>query len=155
MTAQGAVHTSVIRPETPYVAVHSALLDDGWSGGPVTLTPPLVRDEPEAARYRRDREVATYELDPVAWLRLLRAPGPPPPGLPLLDEADVLALLDLPGSDTESLEGVLRGVLAAAEMGLSKAVPRLQRLAHRSMPPIVLGAAAVSLDRIARGGGGE
>lgn len=152
MTSRTAVHTFVIRPETPYAAVHSALLNDGWAGGPVTRTRPLLSGEPEVARYRRDEEVATYELDPVAMLRLLRTPAAAPQGLPLLAEVDVLALLDLRGSDIGSQQGLLLGALAAGELGLAKAVPRLRRLGHRRVHPIVLDAAAISLDRIAHDG---
>jgi hypothetical protein len=145
-------HTYVIRPEIPYVGIHSLLVRDGWSGGPVTLTPPLVRDEPEAARFRRGRQVASYALDPVIWLRLLRSTRPPPADLPLLSATEILGLLDLPGSDTESLEGLLLGVVAAGECGLEKAVPRLLRLRSRPASPIVAAAAASSIDRISRGG---
>ncbi|GGL14582.1 hypothetical protein [Nocardia jinanensis] len=154
MTAGAAARTWVVRPEVPFRAVHAALLGAGWVGGPVTLFPPLVRDEPEVARYRRAGEVATYELDPVAWLRLLHSPDSPP-GLPVLQDADILELLELPGSDIESAEGLLRGVLAAGELRLARAVPKLTRIRYGGVPPVVAGAAARSLTRIEGSGPGS
>jgi len=141
--------TWLIRPEVPYGAVHSAAVGAGWTGGPVTLTPSLIRDEPELARFRRDGQVATYELDPVAMLRLWRAPSPPPDGLPLISEDDVLAMLAETGP-TGSPEALLRGVLAAGELRLAKAVPGLLALSHRRLPPVVAAAVRASLAGITR-----
>src|SRR4051812_18620429 len=122
------VQTSLVRPEVPFVAVHAAFVDAGWTGGPVVRTRPVVHDEPEVARYRRRHDVATYEADPVAWLRVLHATGPPPPLLPLLLPTDVLDLVGTRVHDAATRERVLLGVLGAATLRLPAAVPTLRRL---------------------------
>jgi hypothetical protein len=141
--------TWAIQPDVPYAAVHSAAVGDGWSGGPVTRTPSLIRDEPELARFRRQGQVATYELNPVAMLRLWHAACSPPSGLPLIQEADILALLNQTDPDNSS-ESLLRGVLAAGELRLAKAVPALLVMRHRRLPPVVADAVRASLCGITR-----
>ncbi|QQZ18440.1 MULTISPECIES: hypothetical protein [Rhodococcus] len=143
------IGTWLIRPEVPYAAVHNAAVGAGWAGGPVTLTPPLIRDEPELARFRRDDERATYEMNPVAMLRVWRARAAPPVGLPLIHAAEVLAMLDQTAS-TDPSEGLLRAVLAAGELRVVKAVPRLHVIRHRRLPPVVTDAVDASLSRITR-----
>ncbi len=152
MTTRNSEHAGVwiLRPEVPYAAVHGAAVTSGWIGGPVTLTPPLIRDEPELARFRRDAEVATYELNPVAMLRTWRG-APPPEALPLVAPDEVLQeLAELKQtSSTDSLEGLLRAVLAAGDFGLGEAVPRLHVIRRRGLPVVVADALEASLRRIA------
>lgn len=142
----------LIQPHVPYAAVHAAAVDDGWAGGPVTLTPPLLRDEPEVARFRRHGTVATYELDPVAMLRRWRSPVRPPASLPLVHREDVLAALDQTGA-ADCDESLLRAVLGAGEWRLAEALPRLLAIRRRRLPPVVADAVEASLNRIAQCGG--
>lgn len=128
MTARASVR--LLPPQLPFTAVHGAFVDGGWSGGPVTLTAPLVADEPEVARYRREGEVATYAVDPVVWLRTVATDATSSlPDLPWVSPTEVLAWLATVGSTEPARERRLLGVLASGELGLRRAVPALRRLA--------------------------
>jgi hypothetical protein len=79
---------------------------------------------------------------------------PPPPELPLVTRDEILAELEQTSS-ADSLEGLLRAVLAAGVWGLGEAVPRLLVVRRRNLPLIVADALEASLRRIAREQGGS
>lgn len=123
----------VLAPTASFTAIHQAFVAAGWRGGATTQTAPLVPGEPELAVWRRGNTVAHYDVNPVVWLRVLRVDGPePPPGLPRLTEDGVLALLH---ADDRAAQ--LRGVLAATELRLAAARPRLAELATSAADPMI------------------
>jgi hypothetical protein len=134
--------TLVLAPEVPFHEVHAWLVGAGWEGGPVNLTPPLIADEPEVARWRRGDQLADYALDPV-MLRVLRGPVGEP-ALPALGQCEVLALLDR--DPRTATEAVLRGVLAARALHLARAAPRLRALGAARVPMVAAAARSTLRD---------
>src|SRR5918994_6863787 len=100
-----------------YEELARALEQAAWSGGPVTALPPLVAGEPEAATWRRLRNVVRYTCDPVVWPRVLRIDAAE--GLlqlPYLSLDQVALLLESCDEDKQVLGIDAVGVLAAKEL---------------------------------------
>lgn len=142
----------VLPPELPFTAVHAAFVEAGWTGGPIMLTPPMVAGEPELARYRNGESVATYTADPVMWLRTVTTADPLPlPGFPVVAPTTVLTWLADDGADEVARERRLLGVVAAGELGLAKAVPRLRLLGADEDDPLLAAAARRALSILRKG----
>jgi hypothetical protein len=142
----------VLEPALAFGALETRLRQQGWTRRPsASVTGPIIPGEPELAQWRLDRDgtLLTYTFNPVVHLRVLHVSGGASAAqrdalaqaLPTLGVDDVGRALDAGDART-----VLRGILAAAEIGALDLADRIGLLAAHREPAVAQAAARVHLE---------
>ena len=128
-----------LAPDFPFAALAARLRAGGWGRVDLPgLLPPLLPEEPELVRFEKAGMVLDYSFNPAIGLRLLT--GPAPAGVPVLDAAEIAAMIASAAEDR-----MLCGALAAAALDLRALHAPILAAAGRIDPalrPLLLRAAA-------------